>query len=194
MIITLFGPPGAGKGTQGARLSGALGIPHLSTGDMLRHVISSGSSLGKQVAALIDEGNFVPDDMIRDVLSTRLDAQDCMRGAILDGFPRTVPQIAMLDEILSTRGSTLDAAILLSVPDEILLDRIAIRAASGETARPDDRPEIAAARLETYRVKTAPLLDIYRREGRLHEVDGTGSPDEVFRRILFLHKLAPAGV
>jgi adenylate kinase len=184
MIVTLFGPPGAGKGTQGALLSQHLDIPHLSTGDMLRDITASGSELGHQVASLIDEGNFVPDAMIRDVIAERFSAPDCSNGAILDGFPRTVAQVPMLDALLASRTLNLDAAILLDVSDSVLLERIAKRGAAPNSVRADDRPKIAVERLVTYRKKTAPLLDIYRQEGRLQVVDGAASPACVFDRLL----------
>lgn len=175
MIITLLGPPGSGKGTQGKLLSEALALPHLSTGDMLRDLVASGSALGREIAAVIDRGHFISDAMARDMVATRLDAPDCAGGAILDGFPRTLPQVHLLRKILSDRDRKLDAALLFEVPEEILVERIAGRG----DGRADDQPEVIAERLTVYRQKTQPVIDAYREAGALQAISGNQAPDAV---------------
>jgi len=180
MIITLLGPPGAGKGTQGKLLSQALGLPHLSTGDMLRDIVASGSDLGARIAAVIDKGHFISDEMARDMVAARISEPDCARGVILDGFPRTLPQVALLDEILIERGTNLAAALLLEVPQEALIARITGRG----DGRADDRPEIIAERLTVFREKTQPAIEAYRASGTLKMVSGAQAPEDVLKASL----------
>lgn len=180
MIITLLGPPGSGKGTQGKLLSQALGVPHLSTGDMLRDIVASGSDLGARIAAVIDAGHFISDEMARDMVAARLDEPDCAAGLILDGFPRTLPQVGLLSEILSQRGRALDAALLFEVPEEVLIERITGRG----DGRADDRPEIIAERLAVFREKTQPVIDAYRATNSLLAVYGDQSPSAVLSQCL----------
>ena len=180
MIITLLGPPGAGKGTQGKLLARALGLPHLSTGDMLRDIVASGSDLGARIAAVIDKGHFISDEMARDMVAARIDEPDCARGVILDGFPRTLPQVALLDEILAERGRELSAALLLEVPQEDLIARISARG----DGRADDHPEIIAERLAVFREKTQSVIDAYRASGALQAVPGAQAPEQVLKASL----------
>jgi len=182
MIITLLGPPGSGKGTQGKLLSRALGLPHLSTGDMLRDIVASDSDLGREIAAVIDRGHFISDEMARDMVADRLDAPECAQGVILDGFPRTLPQVSLLDDILVVRERQLDAALLFEVPEEVLVARIAERG----DGRLDDRPEVIAERLAVYHQKTRPVIETYRGVGALQVISGDQSPDAVLEACLRL--------
>ena len=209
MNLILLGPPGAGKGTQAKRLEQKYGLVQLSTGDMVRAAIASGSALGQRVKAIYDAGRLVPDAIIIDMIAERIAAPDCARGFILDGFPRTVPQAEALDRMLDERGQALDYVILMEVDEPALVERIAGRftcrkcgasyherfhrpAAEGVcdacgspdlVHRADDRPEAVATRLEAYRNQTAPILPYYRDRGILRTVDGMAEIDEVTRQI-----------
>lgn len=184
MIITLFGPPGAGKGTQAQRLSAKFNIPHLSTGDMLRDIAKSHSKIGQAIAETLAQGHFVSDEMALDMVKERISRPDCAQGFILDGFPRTVPQARDLSALLASLDRTLTAAICLEVPDKILTQRILGRAQDSDEARSDDKPAIIRERLEVYRLKTSPVLDLFRNQGRLAVVDGNRLPDQVFEDLL----------
>jgi adenylate kinase len=181
MFIVFLGPPGGGKGTQAQRLSQALEIPHLSTGSMLREARGQGSDLGRSVAAYLDQGCLVPDEVIVDVVTRRLESPDCGAGCILDGFPRTAGQAQALDEFLSHRQRQVDLVLELAVDEAELSRRILARADLEN--RSDDTPGTIARRLEIYRTQTAPLVDYYQQRGQLRSIDGTGTPDEVFARI-----------
>jgi len=207
--LILFGPPGAGKGTQAQRLEEKYGLKQLSTGDMLRAAVASGSELGSQVKVIIDRGDLVPDDIIVDMIAERIKHPDCAGGFILDGFPRTVPQAEALDEMLAENDIKLDCVIELRVDDNALVERISGRftcAACGagyhDTYKPtkqagvcdscggtefirrdDDNAETVAARLEAYHRQTAPLLPYYKGRGALKSVDGMASIDAVAEEI-----------
>jgi adenylate kinase len=173
MNLILFGPPGAGKGTQAKILQQDWGLPQLSTGDMLRAAIAAGTELGKKSKLIMDRGDLVPDDVVVGIIAERLDRPDCAKGAVFDGFPRTIPQAEALDKMLVSRGSKIDAVIELKVNDEAMVGRMENRVRENPgSARPDDNPETLKNRLGVYRKNTAPLLDFYRRQGKLKIVDG----------------------
>jgi len=181
MNLILFGPPAAGKGTQAKRLVSERGMVQLSTGDMLRAAIASGSDLGKQVQGIMDRGELVPDDVVIALIEDRLPEAEAAGGAIFDGFPRTVAQAEALDEMLAKRGVQIDAVVRLKVDDAALTERIAKRFA--EQGRPDDNPESFKVRLEAYNRNTAPLLPYYEAQGKLTEADGMGSIESVAKAI-----------
>jgi adenylate kinase len=173
MNLILFGPPGAGKGTQAKVLQQDWGLPQLSTGDMLRAAIAAGTELGKKSKAIMDRGDLVPDDVVIGIIGERLDKPDCAKGAVFDGFPRTVPQAEALDKMLRARGGRIDAVIELKVDDEAMVGRMEHRVKENPaSARPDDNPETLKNRLSVYHKNTAPLLDFYQRQGKLKVVDG----------------------
>jgi len=178
MNLILFGPPAAGKGTQAKRLVDERGMVQLSTGDMLRAAVASGSALGKRVAGIMERGELVSDAIVIELIEERLPEAEAAGGAIFDGFPRTVPQAEALDEMLAShRHRPIDVVVRLKVDDEALMRRIAGRYA--ESGRPDDNPESFKVRLVAYNQQTAPLLPYYQRQGKLAEVDGMGSIDQV---------------
>jgi adenylate kinase len=181
MNLILFGAPAAGKGTQAKRLVDQRRMVQLSTGDMLRAAIASGSQLGKRVAGIMERGELVSDDIVIALIEERLPEAEAAGGAIFDGFPRTLAQARALDEMLKRRGRQVDQVIRLKVDDDALLLRIAGRFA--ETGRPDDNPETFRVRLAAYNGQTAPLLPYYESQGKLVEVDGMGSIDQVARAI-----------
>jgi adenylate kinase len=176
MRLIFLGPPGAGKGTQAARLVEKYGIPQLSTGDMLRAAVKAGTPIGRKAKAVMDSGALVSDDIVVGIVADRIEQADAKRGFILDGFPRTVAQAEALEAMLHGKGLKLDAVIEFKVDESALLSRIEKRAAEtiaqGGAVRPDDNPEVFNTRLEAYRGQTAPLSDHYRRRGELHAVDG----------------------
>ncbi len=184
MNIILLGPPGAGKGTQAKRIEEAHSIVQLSTGEMLRAAVASGSELGKEAKAIMDKGQLMPDDLMVQMISERIDEPDCKNGFILDGFPRTVPQAEALDRMLGDKGLKLDAVIELRVADEVLVERIETRIAeSVDGARSDDNVETLKRRLEVYHQQTAPILPYYSDKGILKVVDGMDSIDGVSGQI-----------
>ncbi|MEX0762342.1 MAG: adenylate kinase [Dehalococcoidia bacterium] len=206
MRIVLLGPPGAGKGTQAIRLAAALNVAHLATGDMLRGEVAAGSDLGKLARGYMDRGDLVPDDVIIGMIKQRLAGA---QGMILDGFPRTVPQAEALDRSLEDAGLPLDRVIFFNVDPDELVRRLSSRATCSKCQRPynlidappgtqgvcdhcggevvtreDDRPEAVRHRMEVYQRQTSPVLDYYRDNGRVAEIDGQGTPDEVYERLL----------
>ena len=186
MNIVLFGAPGAGKGAQAERISSMYGMVHLSTGEMLRSAITSGSDLGARAKETIDQGNLVPDDVIVKIVDARMDEGDCGKGVILDGFPRTVAQAEALDEILAGKGQRIDHVIEIEVNESELFARIEKRASERRrtgTARSDDNAETLRKRLVVYNDSTAPLLPYYRGKGVLRSVDGMGSIEDVATQI-----------
>ena len=193
MRLVLLGPPGAGKGTQATRLVGHLGIPQLSTGDMLREAVAARSPAGLRAAEIMSRGELVPDDVVVAVVSTRIDRSDASLGFILDGFPRTLPQAAALDRELATRGAKLDVVLELKVDEDALLKRIRGRAEEaamkGESVRSDDNPDAFKTRLDVYRRQTAPVSEYYRSRGLLKTVDGLQPIDVVTVNIA--NELAP---
>ena len=173
MNLVLFGPPGSGKGTQAKILQEKEGWPQLSTGDMLRAAIAAGTGLGKKCKTIMDAGELVPDDVVIGIISERYDQPDCAHGAIFDGFPRTIPQAKALDQMLNLREKAIDLVIELKVDDKVLIDRVKARIAqSGGAVRADDTPETLQNRLNVYYQNTAPLLEYYKRQGKLVTVDG----------------------
>jgi len=187
MRLVLLGPPGAGKGTQATRIVDRFCIPQLSTGDMLREAVASGTASGLRVKNLMDLGELVPDDVVVSVVANRIDHSDAANGFILDGFPRTVTQAEALDQELAARGIKLDAVLDLEVDEAALLDRIRGRAEEaarkGEPVRRDDNPEVFKTRLDIYRAQTAPVTEYYRSKGLLNIVDGLQPIDAVSEQL-----------
>jgi adenylate kinase len=178
-----LGPPGAGKGTQAMRIAARFAIPQLSTGDMLREAVASGSALGARVKDIMERGELVPDDVVIAVIADRMDHSDAANGFVLDGFPRTVPQAEALDRELANRGIGLNAVLELEVDEDVLLVRVKGRADEaanqGRPVRRDDNPEVFKARLKAYRAQTAPVAEYYRSQGLLNVVDGLQPIDVV---------------
>jgi len=183
MNIILFGAPGAGKGTQAEKLVAKYGLVQLSTGDMLRAAISAGTDLGKRAKEIMDRGDLVSDDIIVGMIAARLDDKDCANGVILDGFPRTVAQAEALDEMLASKGLSLDGVIEIRVDEAALFARIENRAAETGGARSDDNADTLRKRLAVYHENTAPLLPYYRDKGVLKSVDGMATIDDVAAQI-----------
>lgn len=187
MRLILLGPPGAGKGTQAQRLVTKNGIVQLSTGEMLRAAVAAGTPVGLQAKEIMANGGLVPDEIVIGIISDRLDQPDMKNGFILDGFPRTVPQAAALDELLKKKHIKLDAVIELRVNESALLQRVETRVAEmrarGEDVRVDDTPEVLAKRLAQYRSLTEPLIHYYSERRKLLTVDGMMSIEQVTREI-----------
>jgi adenylate kinase len=207
--IILLGPPGAGKGTQAQRLQDEFGLRQLSTGDMLRAAVASGSELGLKAKGIMERGELVPDDLMVGLIETRIGEPDCAKGFILDGFPRTVAQAEALDAMLGSRKTALDRVIEMQVDEAVLVGRIVGRFSCGKCGagyhdtfkrprkegvcdvcggtefarRKDDNEETVKTRMAAYRSQTAPLLPYYRARGVLRAVDGMASMDEVYRQI-----------
>ncbi len=184
MQVILLGPPGAGKGTQAVLLCQQLGIPHISTGEILREERNSGSELGLKVKAFLDAGSLVPDNVVIRATEERLSREDCRKGFLLDGFPRTVHQAEALSAVLEAKGMPVSHVVQLVVPEQVLLERIKKRAGSVAEARSDDTAEVAAHRLQVYWTQTAPVAEFYRKLGLLREINGVGGVDEVKVRVL----------
>ena len=183
MRIVLIGPPGSGKGTQAQRLARAYHLAHLSTGDMLRAAVAAQTPIGLKAKAIMDAGQLVSDDVVIGIIDQRIDAADCAKGFILDGFPRTVAQAEALRDLLTRKGLKLDAVVELVVDENALVDRMRKRVAdaiaAGGQARADDNPESFKTRLEAYRAQTAPVSDHYASRGELRRIDGMAPIDEV---------------
>ena len=213
MKIVMLGAPGAGKGTQAKRIAAQYGIPHISTGDIFRANIKNGTELGKKAKSFMDQGLLVPDELTVDLVIDRLGQDDCKKGYILDGFPRTIPQAEALDKALAGKGEKMDYAVDVDVPDENIISRMSGRRACtgcgatyhivynpsqkgdncqvcGEALilRDDDKPETVQKRLSVYHEQTQPLIEYYQGKGILKTVDGTKNMDEVFEEILGILK------
>ncbi|MEP6907301.1 MAG: adenylate kinase [Pseudoxanthomonas sp.] len=182
MRLVLLGPPGSGKGTQAARLKDYLQVPHISTGDLLRAEVAAGSPLGMQAKEVMARGDFVSDEILLGMLEDRLARPDTANGFILDGYPRNQVQADALGVLLHRIGQPMDYAVQLEVSTDLLVERIAGRAAA--EGRADDTPEVVRNRLEKYTSQTAPVIDYYRQQGQLTVVNGVGSLDEVFSRLI----------
>ncbi|WP_249695192.1 adenylate kinase [Stappia sp. WLB 29] len=187
MRLIFLGPPGAGKGTQAARLVEKYGIPQLSTGDMLRAAVAAGTPVGLQAKAVMDAGGLVSDEIVIGIVADRIEEADAQKGFILDGFPRTVAQAEALDHMLAGKGLKLDMVLELEVDQSILVDRIMKRAAdakaAGQPVRKDDDPEVFKQRLEAYNRDTAVVAPYYRRRGQLVGIDGMKPIDTVSAQI-----------
>jgi adenylate kinase len=168
--IVFFGPPGSGKGTQASRLAASAGIPQISTGDLLRSHVAKGTSLGAIAKPIMESGALVPDDLVTKMLKERLAEPDAKGGAIFDGYPRTVAQAESLEALLKDAGGRVDAVLFIDVPDSVLVDRLLKRATL--EGRADDTKATIAERLRVYREKTAPLADLFRRQGSFVTIDG----------------------
>jgi adenylate kinase len=210
MRLVLLGPPGAGKGTQAERIAARYGIPHLSTGDMLREAVAADTEVGRRAKAIMEAGQLVPDEVMNRLVAERLAQPDAARGFVLDGFPRTLAQAQALDDLLEQRDQRLDAVLELAVDDDALVDRISGRFACARCGagyhdrfkqpkvegvcdvcggrefvrREDDKPETVRARLKAYHEQTAPLLPYYRNKGLLIAVDGMAEIDAVTAQIV----------
>jgi len=182
MRLVLLGAPGSGKGTQAAKLKEHLQVPHISTGDLLRAEVAAGSPLGLQAKEVMARGDLVSDEILLGMLRDRFSRNDTRAGFILDGYPRNLAQAAALDELLASLGQKFDAAVQLTVDNEKIVERLAGRAKA--EGRADDNPESVRKRLQVYDQQTAPVIEFYRQHGQLTVVDGVGSLDEVFVRIV----------
>ncbi len=209
MKIIMLGAPGAGKGTQAKKIAEKYGVPHISTGDIFRANIKNGTELGKKAKTYMDQGLLVPDELVVELVADRITQDDCAKGFVLDGFPRTIPQAEALDAALEKMGTSMDYAIDVDVPDENIINRMSGRRAcldcgatyhivtiptkvegicdtcgSKVVLREDDKPETVQKRLEVYHAQTQPLIEYYKKQNVLRTVDGTQPMDEVFEAIV----------
>ncbi len=182
MRLVILGAPGSGKGTQAARLKAALGVPHISTGDLLRAAVAAGTPLGLKAKAVMEAGHLVSDDIVLGMLEQRLAQPDVRAGFILDGYPRNLEQVRALDALLARMRQPLDAVLKLRVPSDVIIARTELRHKA--EGRADDDPATVRKRLEVYAEQTAPVAEHYTRAGILRLVDGVGALDEVFARIM----------
>ena len=208
MKVIMLGAPGAGKGTQAKKIAEKYQIPHISTGDIFRANIKNGTELGNKAKSYMDQGHLVPDELTCDLVVDRINQEDCKNGYVLDGFPRTIPQAEALKAALDKMGETIDYAIDVEVPDENIVNRMGGRRAcpgcgctyhiehnppkvedicdvcgAKLVLRDDDKPETVTKRLSVYHEQTKPLIDFYKKEGVLREVDGTQDLNDVFQAI-----------
>ncbi|WP_238161081.1 adenylate kinase [Kribbella antibiotica] len=190
--VVLMGPPGAGKGTHASTLADQVAVPAISTGDIFRAHLAAGSELGRTVQQYVDSGAYVPDEVTNAMIRERLAEEDARSGFLLDGYPRTLDQAAVLDGLLEAQGRDLTAVIVLRVDQESLVSRLLRRAEI--QGRSDDSEDVIRTRLEVYTEQTVPLITLYGGRGLLHEIDGNGDIDEVRERILEItYTLTPAG-
>ena len=178
----LFGPPGAGKGTQASAMVQKYNLCHLSTGALLRSEIAAGTELGLQAKALIEAGSLVPDEVVEGMIEAKFQGTEGVDGFLLDGFPRTIAQAEALDAMLAKTNEAVTAVVSIMIPDQMIHERIAHRATI-EGRADDARPEVVENRIRTYHDKTEPLVDFYTKAGRYNEIDGVGTIDEVRSRI-----------
>lgn len=188
--MVILGPPGAGKGTQAARICERLGIPAISTGDIFRANVAGGTELGRQAKQYMDAGEYVPDSVTNAMVADRLAADDAADGFLLDGYPRTEAQVHELDSMLAAAGLSLDVVLEITADAEVVVQRLLGRAA--EQGRTDDTEPVIRRRLEVYAEQTAPLAALYEQRGLLVRADGVGALDEVTDRIM--NALATRGV
>jgi adenylate kinase len=181
MKLIIMGPPGAGKGTQAKLIAARLEIPAISTGDIFRKNVSEQTELGLEAKRYMDAGDYVPDEVTNQMVRDRVAEADAADGFLLDGFPRTVSQVAELDSMLAARGHSLDAVLLLTVDKDEVVARLAKRAA--DEGRADDTEDVFRHRQEVYAEQTAPLIEVYEERGLLVRIDGMGSVDEVSARV-----------
>jgi adenylate kinase len=203
MNLLLYGPPGSGKGTQAEMLHSRFSIPHIATGDILRAEVAAGTPLGRQAQPIMAAGGYVPDDIMIGIIRNRLREPDCESGFLMDGFPRTIPQAQALDKLLSELGKRFDRVLYLKVETAELVQRLAGRMTcpvdqktyppgtlkcpvdgAALVQREDDKAEAVKQRIEIYLEKTFPLLDYYRKQGLVSEIDGLGTIDDVHQRVL----------
>jgi len=187
MRVVMIGPPGAGKGTQSARIAKRLRIPHLSTGEMLRAAIEAGTALGTQVAPIMNQGHLVSDDLIASVVEERIEMKDCLDGYLLDGYPRTLAQGEIYQKYLERHNQHVDHVVELRVDDAELKKRLESRYEGMANPRHDDKPEAIPLRIQVYHDETSPLVDFYSAEkfgDALKVIDGIGTIDEITQRIL----------
>ncbi len=188
MAIVLLGPPGSGKGTQAALLCERLGVPHISTGELLRQAVREGSELGRRAQRFMDAGELVPDELVLDLIEQRLGLDDVRHGYILDGYPRNLAQAEALDQVLARVGLPVRCALAIEVDENEIIGRLARRAT--EEGRSDDSTAVVRNRLKVYSEQTAPVSDYYRQRKLLHTVDGMGSVEAVNER---LYRALPDG-
>jgi adenylate kinase len=182
MYLLMLGAPGSGKGTQGKLLAQHLGVPQVSTGDLLRAAMKDGTPLGKQAKGYYDQGLLVPDDIILGLIREILDSPPAARGVLMDGFPRTIPQAEAVDKLLAGKGAKVERVVLLEVDEAELVQRLLARAA--KEGRADDNPESIRKRLAVYQAQTAPLIDFYAgRPGVVRRIPGSGSIDDIQLRM-----------
>lgn len=181
MKLLIMGPPGAGKGTQAKVIADRLGIPAISTGDIFRHNVSRDTPLGAEAKRYMDAGEYVPDEVTNAMVRARIAEDDAIEGFLLDGYPRTVAQVAELDSMLETRGDAIDAVVVLTVNQDEVVQRLLLRAQ--DEGRADDTEDVIRRRLDVYAEQTAPLVKVYGDRGVLVEVDGMGEVDEVTARV-----------
>jgi len=189
MRIVLLGAPGSGKGTQAALLVEELNLPHISTGELLRSAVKAGTELGKKAKAVIDRGELVSDEIMLGLIEERLSQADVAAGFILDGYPRNLAQARALDGLLNRIGQPIDEALQIDVDVEMVVERIAKRAA--QEGRSDDTEEVVRNRMKVYSDQTAPVVDYYAQQGLLSRVLGEGSIEEVFQRIRGVLQMRP---
>ena len=178
----LFGPPGAGKGTQASAMVEQFNLKHISTGALLREEIAAGTELGLQAKALIDAGSLVPDEVVEGMIESQFKTVKGVNGFLLDGFPRTIAQAEALDKMLAKSSEEVTGVVSIMIPDALIHERIAHRA-NIEGRADDARPEVVQNRVDTYHAKTEPLIDYYRKAGKYHQIDGVGTIEEVRERI-----------
>jgi adenylate kinase len=179
--ILLLGPPGAGKGTQGALIASRLGLPKFATGDLLRDAVKRGTPMGVKVKATMESGQLVSDDLIMGVVRDEMAKPEAARGVIFDGVVRTIPQAEGVARLLAEQGRTMDTVLFFEIPDQVILDRLGRR--REVEGRADDDPEAVKTRLRAYREQTAPVLEHYRRNGNVQMIDAVGTVDEIARRV-----------